>query len=1539
MRPDVDWANLRALRGDQRLAFEELCSQLARYEGVPSGARFVRKGTPDAGLECFWQLPDAREWGWQAKWFPDGLDDPQWQQLDSSVRTALEKHPSLVRLTICLRDDLPDARVGGRTSALQRWEGHRAKWDSWACERGAEVQFDRWGYSEIAVRLSDDMHRGRLRFWFDREFLSEDWFERQVREAVADAAGRYMPGLHVDVAALDVLEALGGAQTFWNRLRDLSGRIRRAHASAKGCTPPDAAKLRLAELEASVAHVLGWFAYHRASWTESASMGELAAHVRTCAAVASQCATDLATIAQEERAERDASERHRAVPEARSWEYLPYHLSRLQRDLWELQATVEGECGRAADRGALLLPGDAGTGKTHLLCHVAEDRIARGLPTVLLHAGQFADEELWGQIARWLHLNCARDELLGALEAAGQAAGSRAVIAVDAVNEGPGKYRWSGQLGSILAAVGEYPWVAVVVSVRSSYEQLCIPPQLVQSGRLVRVEHHGFAGREEEAAQRYFAHYRITAPRVPILHAEYANPLFLRVVCQGLQSQGRHHIDPGLHGVTAAFGFFIEALDAKLSHALRLDYGPARLVQRAVEELAGAMADVAAPALPRADGQAIVDRLLPGRGYESSLYRGLLDEGLLSEDVRSGVDAGSVVEVVRFTYERFADHLIAARLLDRHLDAADPESSFRGDQPLGGLVADSPALWRNSGLIEALAVQLPERTGRELPELAPGVADEHVVKGAVVESLIWRQREAFSEATRTYINERVLPDPNWHDEAMDGLLTVACDPAHPYNADRLHASLSALGMADRDAWWSTYLHRRYDQASAMDRLVNWAWRYSAGADVDEEVAFLAGTALAWCLTTSHRFLRDRATKALVALLQRRTGVLRSLLDRFRHCDDPYVTERLAAVAYGCAMRAVGTEGLVGLAADVYDWLFAGGSPPPHLLLRDYGRGVIERAAACGAAPQVALERIRPPYAFSDDAWLAALPSVEELEAALPAFGDRRDPAVCAEHALHESVVGRGDFARYVIGTNSGYFPWSSRRRGEPRMPSWRETKETFVGSLTTRQSKAWDSFQGARWLLELSSSDRLADLLAPPVEADGPSFELPPRPELEALVAARQQRLRGALGRRKLRVFEEDVLPHLDDRPARAPHEFDLSVVQRWVYRRVHELGWTRERFAPFDDSVPHGDDLGRSPRKPERIGKKYQWIAYHEFLARASDTFEYARRPWSPENERYEGPWQRYERDIDPSCLLRRTGDEPWSIPPQTWWFPVVHGRWRDQPEDVAWLRDAEDCPSIPEVLVVTDAWGCEWVVVDMVPHWQEPVPPDEERFEFPRREIVCVLHGYIVRESDAQTFVEWARSERFVNLRLPEPPDRHEVFLGEFHWSPAYACCRGADGAGDEWITHWHQPLPCPVLVASESYSRDAAGYDCSLDEAVSLRLPARWVIEHLGLRWQAAGESSFIESGGTVVAFDPSVDAGGPSALLVRKEPLVARLGASGHELVWAVYGERNVISGNVPHDEWKGRLELNGAYRLAGGRPTGNLTARFLSRDSEEASAEP
>jgi hypothetical protein len=773
----INWQDLRPWNGSQQLAFEQLCCQLAAYERAPHDSVFIRKGAPDAGVECFWKLPNGDEWGWQAKFFLSPPGPSQWRQLDNSIRQALEKHPRLTSYTICLPIDRSDPKVHEQKWFMDRWNEHVDEWQKWAQERGIAVQFEYWGDHEILERLSREEHRGRHFFWFDKDLFSQQWFEDRVEETVANAGLRYTPELHVELPISRLFDGLGQTTDFYTRVKALFGRLRKTCTKAYSSRVEEVAKGRFDSLEGSIDALrssVGGIEEGEVGHIDWYSIVELASK---SIKVAGECRQALEAAEEAER-ERPSVQEHERYRHGERFASERYYLHELSTDLYGICDFARSSEAQLSNVPALLLVGAAGTGKTHLFCDVAGKRIGAGLTTVLLLGEQFGDSEPWSQIIRLLGLSCTKEELLGALEAAAEARGARALILIDALNEGKGKWICNKYLPGMLTTLSRHPWVGIALSVRDSYEEVIIPKHLIPR-RLVREKHLGFADHEYLATRTFFDHFGIERPSVPLLVPEFRNPLFLKLFCQALHNRRLTKVPSGLEGITAVFDFFVESVDEKLCRPEFLDFDPrSQIVMSAVQKLTEMMADRGRTWLPRDEAQAAVNALLPRDRYEESLFRHLTSEGLLAEDMY-WIEDDEWCEGIHFAYERFADHLIAKHLLDDHLDPDNPTLCFSTDQPLGSLVRDQGTCWTNRGLIDALSIQVPERIQKELAEVAPECGDYQPVRQAFVESLIWRDPSAITPATLRYINQYVVRYRDTHDQLLDALLTVASNPRHP----------------------------------------------------------------------------------------------------------------------------------------------------------------------------------------------------------------------------------------------------------------------------------------------------------------------------------------------------------------------------------------------------------------------------------------------------------------------------------------------------------------------------------------------------------------------------------------------------------------------------------------------------------------------------------------------------------------------------------------------------------------------------------------
>jgi hypothetical protein len=389
-------------------------------------------------------------------------------------------------------------------------------------------------------------------------------------------------------------------------------------------------------------------------------------------------------------------------------------------------------------------------------------------------------------------------------------------------------------------------------------------------------------------------------------------------------------------------------------------------------------------------------------------------EGPLVEDfVRLQQDQEQ--EFVHLGYERLADHFTAEALL----------GTWRQRQISGTTTSDTELIGKgdrfSSGVLESLFIQAPESVKQELMDFEPSVLKQWGWANAFRQSLIWREPSAFTDRTLHWFDESILRESDDTD-ALEVLLTLASVPDHPWNARFLDRQLRNRSMPDRDAWWSIKLHYLYaERQSAIRRIIDWALSIKITDQFEQEPVQLVSLTLGWMLSSSNRRLRDRATKANMNLLAGREASAAQLIRSFAEVDDLYIRERVMAVAYGVATRSREATRIQELANAVLETVFEGVHVVPHLLLRDYARGVIERLHSLAALPEETMQRVRPPYGSK---WprIPSKKTIKLLEDSFKADGkDAYGASRIVFSVLHD------DFGRYVIGTNSWSTDWLSLR--------------------------------------------------------------------------------------------------------------------------------------------------------------------------------------------------------------------------------------------------------------------------------------------------------------------------------------------------------------------------------------------------------------------------------------------------------------------------------------------------------------------------------
>lgn len=520
------------------------------------------------------------------------------------------------------------------------------------------VTFDLWGASELLGRLSLEEHAGRRWFWFGNTELSTEWFAHHLAEVVAAAGPRYNSELNVKLPIAACFEALGYAVAFRDRVTTMRREYRKGLNVAvdllKGVPVNDKVVAARDNFNAAGMALLASLS----RFTDSLPPTDLIQEVTTAARQARN-ATDR-MFAELDRSVQPSPSSSSAADDrpsaSRDFEHPGYFLDNYMTAIKKVEDFLDYSSVELALRPAMLLTGEAGNGKTHLLCDVARLRIAAGLPTIVVLGQQLDRGDVWTQIVQRLGLRCTRDEFLGALEAVAETVSGRALILIDAINEAS-EIDWQTELPAMLALISRYARIGIAVSCRTTYERQLVRHDLVPS-RLTRIEHDGFASRLFEALAAFCSYYGIETLNAPPLNPEFENPLFLKLFCLGLKNHGLRRPPKGHHGLQRIFSFFLESVNEKLHQQVELDF-PADepVVQRAVGEIADAMLTARRYALPRWQAQNLLDSILPrsGAGYSKSLLKKLIDEGILTDDLHWPDDGDSPEHIVRFGYERMAD--------------------------------------------------------------------------------------------------------------------------------------------------------------------------------------------------------------------------------------------------------------------------------------------------------------------------------------------------------------------------------------------------------------------------------------------------------------------------------------------------------------------------------------------------------------------------------------------------------------------------------------------------------------------------------------------------------------------------------------------------------------------------------------------------------------------------------------------------------------------------------------------------------------------
>ena len=883
------------------------------------------------------------------------------------------------------------------------------------------LNIEYWGSSELIDRLSNEDNSGLRSFFFGQIDLSNKWFKNQNELAIADLGARYTPEINVELDVIKNFDALSRNVKFKNRLDNLyhetmvSYRKFFKHLENK----EDVLQTSLESLNSSLKSFEGLYysiVFDGISYIDLEKVFSLLEEITILLDGLQDSLFELNRKEIKEQKIEITDGYRKSTKYDRHIRYIEEFAS----SFYEFKGVLNSNALRFMNNPFMILNGDAGMGKSHLLADVVNERIKSNSNSVFLLGQHFRENRNpWSQILDILDLRkFSKEEFLGALNTKAELQNKRIIIFIDAINEGKGREFWDEFLISFIESIKKYEWLGLVISVRSSYYELIIPEKIFEDSLAIPITHHGFEGIEYNASKLFFENYDILQSSVPLLNPEFSNPLFLKLFCEGLNKKGYKYIPDGYEGITQIIKFFVGGIEEKLLKKYP-NIKSLKLIEKTI--------NLFIPLVLNNQSIAYSDALAAFIEHIESKWRinpefldDLITEGLFTRNLFYNYDTKEHEERIYFVYERFEDHLKVKYLFDNYLDKDNPKESFK-KEPLYSYFDESKNYF-NRGLIDAMSIQLPEIIPFEILDVTEH--NEFIIK-SFLDSLLWRKVESITTQTVSRLM-RNIDNEYFSEDIYNILLSVSSNPNHPLNADLLFEHLSKYSMRDRDLFLSPLLNNIYlrGETNSITRLIDWAWSDEDKRYISNESALLTASTLAWFLTSTNRKLRDYSTKAMISLLQNRVNVVNDLLKKFEDIYEPYIYERLFAIAYGVVIRVEKYDNLKELAIYICNTIFDKDEVYPHILLRDYAKSIIDYINYLNIKLDIDFEKIKPPYK-SFFPKINELPTNEDINK----YQDRDKnyhqsdiiSSMMTEYGNGKGYGGYGDFGRYVFGSAMHHF--------------------------------------------------------------------------------------------------------------------------------------------------------------------------------------------------------------------------------------------------------------------------------------------------------------------------------------------------------------------------------------------------------------------------------------------------------------------------------------------------------------------------------------
>lgn len=594
----------------------------------------------------------------------------------------------------------------------------------------------------------------------------------------------------------------------------------------------------------------------------------------------------------------------------------------------------------------ICIKGMAGSGKTHLLCHIAE-RYVKMTNVYICFGNQFDGfrdiEEQLQQIFEFSSSNYLQELNNISNE-------NRTVIIIDALNEGVGYHLWESKLSAFRSFIKQFPNICLLISVREPFDK-----KIFLNNSFNIITHGGYEDKER-AKEVYFKHYKINISEIPFETPEFANPLFLKIFSETFSSLNPYQRSK-INKLWSLFAAYIRNKELLISHNVDFDphlYPVRQFIKNVATTSIKAKDDkYILMNISRTDAHTISNRIIPSRTWSKSLLYWVLEEGLFISNIRYDHDSKGI-DSIDFAYERMGDIYKVLSFLKLKFNEQKKylNKIIKKDNP------------QSYNFLVALSSIIPDyySSHEEIYDIFPMCFEKNlVVKTAYMDSLIYRNIESIS--VKKLLKEKIfkfIDDKTFFYSFFNYLEKIA----NPLNAITLHQILSDLSFTELNQRWTYTINTLYDER----RLENFysIEQIKSIEKLEKEEQYNYLVFLCWLLSSSYPIVRDRVTRIITFFLRINLSFSIQLIEKFQNVKDLYILERLVCSIYGSILLSDDNKYIEEVANSIIKCIFKVPAIPCHIHLRHYARMIVERAYTLQLIEYEVYKLSIPPYYSSNN---------------------------------------------------------------------------------------------------------------------------------------------------------------------------------------------------------------------------------------------------------------------------------------------------------------------------------------------------------------------------------------------------------------------------------------------------------------------------------------------------------------------------------------------------------------------------------------------